>query len=44
MKKRLKNAEEEMARAPEYSFQIINDDLETAYADLALVIRTETGL
>ena len=44
MKKRLKNAEEEMARAPEYSFQIINDDLERAYADLTMVIRTEIGL
>ena len=44
VKKRLKNAEEEMDRALEYSFQIINDDLEQAYADLATVIRTETGL
>ena len=44
VKKRLKNAEEEMARAPEYTFQIINDDLEKAYADLSTLIRTETGL
>jgi guanylate kinase len=44
MKKRLKNAEEEMTRAPEYSFQVINDDLETAYAELSKVIRTEIGL
>ena len=41
VKKRMKNAEEEMAQASAYSFQIINDDLETAYAKLVTVIRTE---
>ena len=42
--KRLKNAAEEMAKAPEYTHQIINDDLETAYADLKQVVKTAMGL
>jgi guanylate kinase len=41
--KRLKNAKDEMACAPEYTFQIINDDLETAYAELKAVIYAATG-
>ena len=42
--KRLKNAKEEMARSGEYSFQVINDNLETAYAELKLIILSETGV
>jgi len=36
--KRLKNAEAEMAHALEYSFQIVNDDLEKAYDELKAVM------
>ncbi len=42
--KRLENAEEEMAHVHEYSVQIINDDLETAYEDLKKVILSRTGI
>ena len=38
----IQNAKEEMAHAKEYSFQIINDDLETAYVDLKNVILART--
>lgn len=38
IQKRLDNAKAEMECAKEYSFQIINDDLETAYHDLKTVI------
>lgn len=41
IKKRLKNAQEEMDHAIHYSYQIVNDDLETAYQNLINVIRTE---
>jgi guanylate kinase len=44
IKKRLENAAAEMERATEYSFQIINDDLETAYQDLKTVILSVLGL
>ena len=45
IQKRLDNAKAEMDCAKEYSFQIINDDLETAYNELKTVIlsRTELG-
>jgi len=38
IQKRLDNAKTEMECAKEYSFQIINDDLETAYHDLKTAI------
>jgi guanylate kinase len=41
--KRLRSAKDEMACAPEYTFQIINDDLEMAYAELKSVISMATG-
>lgn len=42
--KRLKNAAAEMDCAKEYSFRIINDDLEKAHAELRAVILAECGL
>ena len=44
IKKRLENAATEMACAKEYSFQIINDDLEKAYHELKTVILSGIGL
>ncbi len=44
IKKRLENAAGEMALASEYSFQIVNDDLEHAYHDLKTVILSGMGL
>jgi guanylate kinase len=44
IKKRLENAASEMAAAKEYSYQIINDDLETAYNELKTVILSSLGL
>ncbi len=38
IKKRLDTAIEEMEQAPKYSYQIINDDLDTAYTELKAVI------
>ncbi len=43
IQKRMAKAAEEMANAPEYSFQIINDDLETAYQDLKMTILSAQG-
>ncbi len=43
IKKRLQNAKEEMEHASKYSFQIVNDDLETAYADFKTVILSAMG-
>ena len=43
IKKRLQNAEIEMESASEYVFQVVNDDLETAYQELKNVILTATG-
>ncbi len=42
IQQRLDNATAEMACAKEYSFQIINDDLETAYDELKRVILSKT--
>ena len=42
--KRLDAAEGEMACAKEYTFQIINDDLEKAYHELKTVILSGIGL
>jgi guanylate kinase len=44
IKKRLATAIEEMEHAKEYSYQIINDDLDTAYADLKTVILSALGV
>jgi guanylate kinase len=38
IRKRLENAKAEMECAADYSFQIINDDLETAYQELKNII------
>ncbi len=44
IQKRLENAALEMSAAKEYSFQIINDDLEKAYHELKTVILSGIGL
>ena len=44
IKKRLKNAKTEMENASEYAFQIVNDDLETAYQELTTVVLSAAGL
>lgn len=44
IRKRLANAEEEMKAATEYSFQIVNDDLDQAYTELKSVILSGIGL
>lgn len=41
--KRLKNAAEEMAHAGEYTYQLVNDDLESAYRNLKQLILTALG-
>lgn len=42
--KRLENARAEMEHASEYTYQIVNDDLEQAYADLKAIILAGLGL
>ena len=42
IEKRLAVAKAEMARAPEYDYQIVNDDLEAAYARLREIFILET--
>jgi guanylate kinase len=44
IRKRLDNAKGEMDHAAEYTYQIVNDDLEKAYADLKTVILSALGL
>ncbi|MEE9367914.1 MAG: guanylate kinase [Pontiella sp.] len=44
IKKRLENAQAEMDCLKEYSFQIVNDDLEKAYQELKTVILSGLGL
>jgi len=44
IKKRLANAMKEMDRASEYTHQVINDDLETAYEDLKSIILEAMGM
>lgn len=39
MKRRLEGARAELARAGQYSHQVINDDLETAVAEIASIVR-----
>ncbi len=43
IEKRLANAEGEMARAPEYMFQVTNDDLAIAYKRLCDLIDVKSG-
>jgi len=43
IKKRLDTAIEEMEQAPKYSHQIVNDDLDTAYAELKGIILSALG-
>lgn len=42
--KRLDNAREEMERASEYAYQLVNDDLEQAYNNLKAIILAKMGL
>lgn len=44
IRKRLKTAADEMACAPKYDYQIVNDNLETAYAELKAIILSAMGL
>ncbi len=44
IRKRLANAKAEMECATEYSFQVVNDDLEAAYAELKSVVLAEAEL
>ncbi|VGO22645.1 guanylate kinase [Pontiella sulfatireligans] len=44
IQKRLENAKSEMVCATEYSFQLVNDDLEKAYHELKTVILSAVGL
>jgi guanylate kinase len=39
LRRRVAGARQELARAGEYDYQVINDDLETAVAELATLIR-----
>jgi guanylate kinase len=43
IQKRLKNAESEMACASEYTFRIVNDELDRAFDRLRDVIRSQAG-
>jgi len=42
IRKRMKNAEAEVARAHEFDHQILNDDLDRAYSELLAVVRNRT--
>jgi guanylate kinase len=44
IEKRLHNAEKEMARANEYMYQVVNDDLDTAFRRLCDIINVKAGL
>lgn len=44
IRKRLDNAREEMEHASAYAHQIVNDDLEQAYADLKAIILSALGM
>jgi len=43
IERRLENAEGEMARAGEYMFRVVNDDLQTAYRRLCDIIEVKSG-
>lgn len=42
IERRLKNAETEMSRAEHYGYQVVNDDLELAFEELASVFQAAT--
>ncbi len=44
IEQRMENAEQEMARADDYEYHIINDDLDTAYRQLNNIIRKESEI
>ena len=44
IEKRMKNASGEIARANEYRFRIVNDDLEIAYKELKAVVEFVNGV
>jgi guanylate kinase len=44
IEKRMKNASGEIARANEYRFRIVNDDLEIAYKELKAVVEYVNGV
>ena len=44
IRKRLENAKTEMAHAADYTYRVINDDLERAYANLKTIILSALGL
>jgi guanylate kinase len=44
IERRLRNAGEELARAGEYRYHVVNDDLEIAYRELCGIIETSSGL
>src|SRR5262249_23857012 len=41
IQRRLKTARRELARAPEYEYQVINDDLDTAVAHLKAIVQKQ---
>src|SRR5262249_37753982 len=41
IQRRLANARAELAHAPEYAYQVINDDLDTAVGQLREIVRTQ---
>ena len=44
IEKRLHNAEQEMARANEYMYQVVNDDLDVAYRRICDIVNVRAGL
>jgi len=44
IRKRVKNAKEELSHAAEYMFQVTNDDLESAFRRLCDIINVKSGL
>jgi guanylate kinase len=44
IEKRVRNARKEMARASEYMYQVVNDDLDAAFRRLCDIINVKAGL
>ena len=44
IEKRIRNAEQEMARSGEYMYQVVNDDLDVAYRRICDIINVRAGL
>ena len=42
--RRVKNAEKELARAGEFRYHVVNDDLEIAYRELCGIVETVSGM